>query len=106
MIKNTFRIFIFMSIVAIAPRVTASELVWVYANGESCAVACLQQNKKAYFTGRYKYNRNPFYICRTNVKGEGFRPSFNLQPDWSNGCFVNIGGSKGGAYPSYDCLCF
>jgi hypothetical protein len=99
---NALKAIIIITMV-IAPSVNALE--WVYSNGESCAVACFQKNnKKAFSTGKYK-NGNPFYVCRTNARNEGYRPGFNLQPNWSNKCFVSLG-EDGTGYPSYDCLCW
>ena len=76
---------------------------WLPARGHSCAAVCIHAGMSPVVSGVYR-NGNPYSICRTNVNGEGFRPGYNLQPDWASACWVGYGGREQ-AMPRYQCLC-
>ena len=71
--------------------------------GKSCPQICNEKGLYPVAAGIYK-NGNKFYICAANVKGEGFRPGYNLSPTWSTKCTVGWGGDEVSAW-SYYCLC-
>lgn len=77
---------------------------WAPAGGESCLVACENAGKTPVSSGNYTRNNNPYFVCRTNAKGEGKRAGYNLQPSWSNVCTVGWGGQEV-AVQDYECLC-
>lgn len=77
---------------------------WRQGGGESCRLACDSEGMTPVSSGKYARNGNSYFVCRTNANGEGLRPGYNLQPDWSNRCTVGLGG-KEVAGESYDCLC-
>lgn len=83
---------------------SAFAIQWIFSGGESCLVACKNANLNPVISGTYSRNGNPFFICRANAGNEGNRAGFNLQPNWSNHCFV-AWGDDGKGYQTYDCAC-
>jgi hypothetical protein len=49
-------------------------------------------------------NGQQFYVCRSNVSGQGARAGYNLKPNWANSCYVGFGGQEHAAR-AYSCLC-
>lgn len=95
-----------MPVLALAAMIGLPETAmaqWVNGNGGSCRAACAAAGSNAISSGMYK-NGQPFYICAADIAGEGARPGYNLEPSWSNACFVGFGG-KETKVPSYSCLC-
>lgn len=76
---------------------------WVDGKGASCRTACSAIGANAMASGVFK-NGQPYYICAANANGEGMRPGYNLEPEWSNACVVGWGG-KEEKIPGYACLC-
>lgn len=84
-------------------RRDSARLTWVDSSQQSCRSVCSAKNASALTTGTYR-NGEPFFVCATNADGEGFRPGYNLEPDWSTRCWVGRGGREVG-YSPYKCLC-
>lgn len=81
----------------------SQSLSWVPANGRFCERVCRDAGKRAVYSGIFT-NGNEFYVCSTNIQGEGFRPGFNLLPIWATTCTVGWG-NKAISSSSYNCLC-
>jgi hypothetical protein len=75
---------------------------WLDGHESSCQLVC-QNRGGAVTPGNYR-NGRPFTVCSANVNGEGNRPGYNVEPDWSNKCFVGWGGREEAAN-LYLCLC-
>ena len=75
---------------------------WVPGQNSSCLLACQAAGRQAITTGKYT-NGKHFAICRANANGEGWRPGFNLEPNWANRCYVPIAAERPEA--DYQCLC-
>ena len=75
----------------------SKNIKWQSGDGNSCDVVCAAKGSSGISHGSLR--DKPFYVCR--VKG---RPGYNLQPKWSNACFIPKGGQevRGG---SYSCAC-
>ncbi len=76
---------------------------WVNANGGSCDAVCARQSLRPVVSGTHG-NGQPYYVCSGNANGEGFRPGYNLRPNWASACYVAVGGREV-AVRSYRCLC-
>jgi hypothetical protein len=76
---------------------------WLPGDGRSCVRVCSEAGAVPVRSGAYR-NGNAFTVCRADVNGEGRRPGYNLQPDWSRACFVAYGG-KELPVRRYDCMC-
>lgn len=100
--KTNLVLFLVFNILLLVPMAHAAQ--WVKGGGQSCLVACKNERLKPVISGEYSRNTNPYFVCRTNVSGEGDRPGYNLQPNWSNICTVGWGG-KEISNQNYDCLC-
>ncbi|WP_172970513.1 hypothetical protein [Microcystis aeruginosa] len=81
----------------------SQSLSWVPGNGRFCERVCRDAGKGAIYSGIYT-NGNEFYVCSTNVGGEGLRPGYNLLPNWSTTCTVGFGGKEVSS-TNYNCLC-
>jgi hypothetical protein len=83
---------------------SSADTRWVEGDGRSCEDACDVQALEALRAGRYTEG-GTFYICRSNVGGEGSRPGFNLtRGRWASKCTVGYSSSAWEA-DVYDCLC-
>jgi hypothetical protein len=76
---------------------------WVPGNGKLCQQVCSDAGLTAVYSGTY-INGNQYYVCATNAQGGGFRPGYNLLPNWSTTCTVGLGGQEL-SFSSYYCLC-
>lgn len=76
---------------------------WIDAGNKSCDVVCKNADLQPVISGTYT-NGYPFYVCAANVKGEGYRAGYNLQPEWADVCVVGWG-SKELSVRQYKCLC-
>ena len=76
---------------------------WQFQDGRGsrCDVACEVTGMKAVSSGKYKNGEN-FFVCVAET--EGWRPGYNLAPDYSNTCMVGWGG-KEVRRAKYRCLC-
>jgi hypothetical protein len=80
--------------------VHAGSLTWINGSGNSCLVVCQAASQSAVQAGAHIVSKRPFTVCRAR----GGRVGFNVEPTWSNRCYVAIDG-KELAMASYDCLC-
>lgn len=89
----------------IAPPLSAQSAFWAHSQGtpQSCQKICARNNANAVQSGHYT-NGQPFYVCSGNVAGDGERPGFNLEPNWSNSCAV-AWGNKSIMVKDFSCLC-
>lgn len=82
------------------------DLEWQAAEGRPCDQVCAGIGLKPVQSGVHapggKPTRDPFYICSANYNG--FRPGYNLQPNWSKACFIPYGGKEVAA-KNYLCAC-
>jgi hypothetical protein len=76
---------------------------WIPGDGRPCVRVCSEAGAVPIRSGAFR-NGNAFTVCRADVNGEGRRPGYNLQPDWSHACFVAYGGRET-PVPRYECLC-
>ena len=75
---------------------------FVDGRGSRCDVACEARSMKAVTSGKYTPNGESFFVCAGAA--EGWRPGYNLAPDWSSTCTIGWDG-RGFHQPSYKCLC-
>jgi hypothetical protein len=87
--------------ITVAASSAVAELRWARTEGQTCRVVCGALWAPV-SSGEYS-NGHKFYICRADAHGEGFRAGFNLEPRWSNHCYVAHVVEE--AYDRYDCLC-
>jgi len=80
----------------------SADATWIRARGP-CLDACAAARLKPVVTGIYD-NGRPFYLCVSDAAGEGARAGYNLEPDWSNGCWIGYGGKEVASRP-FKCLC-
>jgi hypothetical protein len=82
----------------------AGTFKWLEGGQSSCGIVCRAAGGgyEAMSSGTYT-NGNDFLICAANAHGEGNRAGFNLEPDWSNRCYVAHTVEE--AYKDYFCLC-
>jgi hypothetical protein len=93
-----------LTLAALATNGTsAGELSWVDGNGRSCDLACRESGSEPVSYG--KLNGKKFYVCAANGGNQpGWkRPGFNLQPKWSDHCYVENSGTVMDSI--YVCLC-
>jgi hypothetical protein len=91
-------------LLAIAFNQSHAGVRWVEGDGRSCNDACEVKNLNAARAGHYTEG-GTFYVCRSNVGGEGSRPGFNLtRGRWARTCTVGYG-SGAREVGVYDCLC-
>lgn len=90
------------SLISFTSRPAFSQ-TWLPGNGRFCERVCRDAGKRATQSGFYT-NGNEFYVCSANAGGEGFRPGYNLLPNWSTTCTVGFGGKEISS-PRYNCLC-
>jgi hypothetical protein len=95
--------FLIAAALLFAVPVHAQSARWVPGDGHSCFAACERAGGQPVTSGVYP-NGARYTVCRANVGGEGARPGYNLQPNWSHACFVGHGGAEKSS-PRYDCLC-
>ena len=81
---------------------TAASAQWVDGKG-SCQATCAAQGTSAVSSGKFT-NGKPYNICAANVKNDGFRAGYNLEPNWVDGCVVGWGG-KEEKIAAFKCLC-
>jgi hypothetical protein len=85
----------------LAMTTVSNAFSWVDGRGQRCDIACEGRGLQAVTGGRHRGER--FFVCGAHGSSDG-RPGYNLAPEWSNKCFVAIGGREVGA-PLYSCLC-
>lgn len=86
-----------------APLPPAQAVEWLDGGGRSCEAVCRAAGREALRSGIYR-NGQPFFVCSADMAGEGWRPGYNLQPNWSRACWVGWGGREV-AEPRYLCAC-
>ena len=76
---------------------------WLAGSQSSCKLVCRDKGGPI-TSGTFTGNQQPFTICSTNENNEGFRAGYNLEPNWSNACWVAWNGRE---VPNntYYCLC-
>jgi len=114
---NSIRPFLFAAVCAVAATfvqvtpATASPvegdgLEWIEANGRPCEQVCRAARLQPVSSGVHapggREMRDRFYICAADMNG--WRPGYNLQPQWSRACWVGFGGREVAA-PNYACAC-
>ena len=77
---------------------------WIDGKHKSCYQICGELGYKPFSSGKYK-NGEEFYICSANAYGQGFRPGYNLPPNWDNHCWVAIDDDEKN-YEVFKCLCY
>jgi hypothetical protein len=93
---------IFLFALCALTSVASADVEWVRARG-SCADACARAGLKPVVTGLYD-NGQPFFLCASDIASEGSRAGYNLEPDWSDACWVGYGGKEVASRP-FKCLC-
>lgn len=99
-----FRTILVLATLTVAGTTCASA-GWVDANGKSCQKVCggAGVTSGTYQNPDARLNGQKFHVCRGNA-GDGWRPGYNLIPNWSSNCWVGFGG-KETPLSGYQCLC-
>jgi hypothetical protein len=91
----------------VVPMLTANDasaIQWRDANGKSCEQVCATPlSTDKYRSPDARENGQSFYVCRAEG-GNGWRPGFNLLPNWAKHCWIPIGGKELSKRP-YQCAC-
>jgi len=79
-------------------------LGWVTGDGQLCSDACKEQGLVAPHVGDYT-DGGSFYVCRSDIGGEGNRPGYNLNHGrWGSRCTIGYGEEQE-EETYYECLC-
>jgi hypothetical protein len=79
---------------------------WLAGNGRPCEQVCRAARLRPVASGPHvpdgRQTGDRFLVCAG--ERNGWRPGYNLQPNWSNACWVGFGGREV-AVPNYVCAC-
>lgn len=85
--------------------VASAEVQWIPAHGQWCGKVCYDVRRQPVSSGQHTADRRSteyFFVCATNMNG--WRPGYNLRPDWDDACYVGFGGKEVAAR-NYSCAC-
>lgn len=83
----------------------SADIRWIPANGQWCGKVCYDARRQPVSSGQHTADRRSteyFFVCATNMNG--WRPGYNLRPDWDDACYVGFGGKEVAA-KNYTCAC-
>ena len=83
------------------------QVQWVPGSGQSCDRVCDRARMQPVSSGQHwaqGHRRDHYFVCASNERGHGFRPGYNLRPDWDDVCMVGFGGKEVHAR-DYVCAC-
>src|SRR6476619_4091575 len=86
-----------------SPHSEPMHFLWIAAKQQVCSLACSQAGMMPVISGLYRRNKNPFYVCRTDLH-EGKQAGYNLLPVWGDRCWVGYDGREV-ASDDYERLC-
>ena len=84
----------------LSTQTLANNLSWVQPHGD-CYASCRSNGQIPVSPGRWK-NSQYFYVCISNLNGEGPRPGYNLEGRTE--CVIGYGGEET-FVNNYSCLC-
>ncbi|MCP9629259.1 DUF3421 domain-containing protein [Rhodopseudomonas palustris] len=99
-----FAYFTILGALLLLSNSAAQALQWREAGGQSCLVACTKAGSSPLVSGIYTPKGTALYVCRANAHAEGQRAGYNVEPGWSQACYVGWGGKEEGITP-FDCGC-
>jgi len=82
-----------------------AQVLWLPANGQWCGKVCHDQGREPLMTGPHTAGpgrQEYFLVCAADMNG--WRPGYNLRPNWDRACYVGFGGKEVAA-PNYTCGC-
>ncbi len=83
----------------------SARIWWIPANGQWCGKVCHDHRREPVSTGPHTADpsrKEYFFVCAADMNG--WRPGYNLRPDWDHACFVPFGGKEVAAR-NYTCAC-
>ncbi|MDK9695049.1 MAG: hypothetical protein OEL76_01505 [Siculibacillus sp.] len=79
---------------------------WFAGDGRFCGDVCRARNMSPVVSGIHvpggRQTNDQFTVCATDMNG--YRPGYNLKPNWAKACWVGYGGKEVAA-PNYLCAC-
>lgn len=97
-------IFVMLLLGTFVPGASA-RIWWIPANGQWCGKVCHDHRREPVSTGPHTADpsrKEYFFVCAADMNG--WRPGYNLRPEWDHACFVPFGGKEVAAR-NYTCAC-